>query len=288
MARFYLTTPIYYVNDVPHLGHAYTTVNADAIARWHRLCGEEVRLVTGTDEHGRKISEAASMHGVEPQEWVDRTSQRFREAWDLLEVAADRFVRTTEPRHELAVQRFLGAIYDNGFIELGTFEGLYCVACEAYYGHDELDDGNCPVHGRPVELMKEENYFFKLSAFQDRLLQWYESHPNAVAPESRRNEALGFIRGGLQDISITRTSIDWGIRVPWDPAHVFYVWFDALVGYLTGIDFDSGDDEFAPWWAASHHLLGKDIVRFHAVWWPAMCMAAGIDPPQRLFVHGWL
>jgi methionyl-tRNA synthetase len=286
--RFYLTTPIYYVNDIPHLGHAYTMVNADAISRWHRLLGDDVLFLTGTDEHGLKVARAAEQNGMTPQEWTDRTSRRFVEAWEQLEMSNDRFIRTTDPRHHSAVAELLSRIHDNGYIHLDSYRGPYCVGCEAYYGPDELVDGCCPVHGVPVDEVEEENYFFALSRFGDRLLEWYETNPNAVMPESKRNEAIGFIRGGLKDISITRTSIDWGVKVPWDPAHVFYVWYDALVNYVTAIGFGSDDSNFAHWWPAVHHLIGKDILRFHCVWWPAMCMAAGIDPPKSIFVHGWL
>ncbi len=288
VAPFYLTTPIYYVNDAPHLGHAYTTVNADALARWHRLVGDDVWFLTGTDEHGLKVAQAAAANGVEPQEWVDRTSRRFVAAWGDLDISYDDFVRTTEPRHHRAVGAMLGAIRDNGHIYLGSYEGLYCVACEAYYGPAELVEGRCPVHGRPVEVVKEDNYFFALSRFQEQLVAWYEANPEAVGPEARRNEALAFIRAGLEDISITRTSLTWGVPVPWDPAHVFYVWYDALVNYVTAIGYGCDAARFERWWPAVHHLIGKEITRFHCVWWPAMCMAAGIEPPAAVFVHGWL
>ncbi|MHB1487515.1 MAG: methionine--tRNA ligase [Acidimicrobiales bacterium] len=288
MARFLLTTPIYYVNDAPHAGHAYTMVAADALARWHRQAGDNVMLVTGTDEHGLKVAQAAEANGVTPREWSDRMSGRFQEAWGILDITADDFIRTTEDRHHQAVRAFLQAVYDNGFIELGRYKGLYCVGCEAYYAESELIAGNCPIHDRPVEEVEEENYFFKLSAFEEKLLDWYQSNPEVVLPEAKRNEALGFIRGGLQDISITRTSIDWGVEVPWDPKHVFYVWYDALINYVTAIGYGVDQERFEAWWPAVHHLLGKDILRFHCVWWPAMCMAAGIDPPAHLFVHGWL
>jgi len=287
--RFYVTTPIYYVNDAPHVGHAYATVNADAVARWHRLAGDDVRFVTGTDEHGQKVAQAAAEHGMTPQAWADSLAPRFAQAWADLDVANDDFVRTTEPRHRLAVQRFLQRIYDNGYIETGTYAGWYCVGCEAYKDEDDLLPGRvCPDHHRPVEWMEQDNYFFRLSAFADRLVQWYEDYPGAVRPESKRNEALSFIKGGLQDISITRTSIDWGVPVPWDAGHVFYVWSDALVNYLTAIGYDQGDVGLEQWWPAVHHLIGKEIIRFHCVWWPAMCMAAGIDPPAHLQVHGFL
>ncbi|HEY8527316.1 MAG TPA: methionine--tRNA ligase [Acidimicrobiales bacterium] len=289
MARFYVTTPIYYVNDVPHVGHAYTTVTADALARWHRLCGDETFFLTGTDEHGLKVQRAAEANGVSPKEWADRTSERFRDTWKLLDISNDDFIRTTEPRHHTAVQTFLQRVYDNGHIELGTYEGLYCVSCEAYYTADELLDGElCPIHRRPVEQVREENYFFKLSRFTQPLLDWYAEHPDFVRPESKRNEALGFIKGGLDDFSISRTSISWGVPLPWDPAHVTYVWYDALINYVTAIGYGSDDERFGAWWPSVHHLIGKDILRFHCVYWPAMLLAAGIEPPHRIAVHGYL
>ena len=288
MARFYVTTPIYYVNDAPHIGHAYTTVTADAVARWHRLVGDEVLFVTGTDEHGLKVQRAAEANGLTPKEQADRYSARFREAWELLDISNDDYIRTTEPRHHHAVQALMQAAYDNGWIYSGTYEGLYCVDCEAYYTEADLVDGLCPVHKRPIELMSEENYFFRLSAFTDQLVEWYSDHPDAVVPESRRNEALGIIKGGLQDISITRSALDWGVRVPWDDRHVFYVWYDALINYATVAGYGSDGAAFAKWWPVVHHLLGKDILRFHCVYWPALCMAAGIEPPHSLSVHGYL
>ena len=288
MPPYYLTTPIYYVNDAPHVGTAYTTVNADALARWHRLLGDDVWFMTGTDEHGAKIVEAAEANETTPKEWTDRTSARFVEAWSRLDIANDDFIRTTEPRHYEVVQQFLQRIYDNGFIELGPYSGLYCVSCEDYYLEDQLVDGKCPVHGRPVIEMKEDNYFFKLSQFEERLLDYYESHPDFVRPTSKRNEALGFIRGGLRDVSITRTSFTWGVPVPWDSGHVFYVWYDALINYLTVAGYGGDPAVFEARWGAAHHLIGKDILKFHCVWWPAMCMAAGIAPPEEIFVHGYL
>ncbi len=288
MPPYYLTTPIYYVNDAPHVGTAYTTVNADALARWHRLLGDDVWFMTGTDEHGAKIVEAAEANGATPQQWTDRTSERFVEAWRALGIGYDDFIRTTEPRHYKVVQAFLQRIYDNGFIELGLYSGLYCVSCEDYYTEEQLVDGKCPVHGRPVIEMQEDNYFFKLSAFEQRLLDYYEEHPDFVRPVSKRNEALGFIRGGLRDVSITRTSFSWGVLVPWDSGHVFYVWYDALINYLTVAGYGADEDRFARLWGSAHHLIGKDILKFHCVWWPAMCMAAGIEPPAEIFVHGYL
>ena len=291
MPPYYLTTPIYYVNDAPHVGTAYTTVNADALARWHRLLGDDVWFMTGTDEHGAKIVEAAEANGTTPKEWTDRTSARFVEAWRRLDISNDDFIRTTEPRHYEVVQQFLQRIYDNGFIELGSYSGLYCVSCEDYYTEDQLVDGKCPVHGRPVIEMKEDNYFFKLSQFEQRLLDYYDSHPDFVRPTSKRNEALGFIRGGLRDVSITRTSFTWGVPVPWDSGHVFYVWYDALINYLTVAGYGGDPAVFEARWGAAHHLIGKDILKFHCVWWPAMCMAAGHraargDLRARLPAHG--
>ncbi|MDH3707545.1 MAG: methionine--tRNA ligase [Acidimicrobiia bacterium] len=288
MARIYLTTPIYYVNDVPHVGHAYTTLNTDAVARWHRLLGDEVFFLTGTDEHGLKVTRSAEEQGRTPLEQADQTSVRFREAWDLLDISNDDFIRTTEPRHHIAVQELLTRVYDNGYIEKAVYEGAYCVSCEAYYTDDELLDGDCPIHKRPVEQMREDNYFFRLSAFADRLEAWLTDQPDAVTPEGYRNEALGLIRQGLDDISISRTSIDWGVPVPWDDGHVFYVWYDALINYATAVGFGTDDERFATWWPVTHHVLGKDILRFHCVYWPAMLLAAGIEPLPRFHVHGFL
>lgn len=289
MGRFYITTPIYYVNDVPHIGHAYTTVTADALARWHRLIGDDVFFLTGTDEHGLKVQRSAEANGLTPIEQADRTSARFRQTWESLDITEDDFIRTTESRHHQASAALLQAVYDNGWIELGTYAGWYCVNCEAYYTEDDLLSGNlCPLHNRPVEWLEEDNYFFKLSAFTDRLLEWYGDFPGAVIPESKRNEAIGLIKSGLRDISITRTSIRWGVPVPWDAEHVFYVWYEALTNYTTAIGYGIDPERFEAWWPDVHHLIGKDILRFHCVYWPALLMAAGIDPPKRLAVHGFL
>jgi methionyl-tRNA synthetase len=285
---FYVTTPIYYPNDVPHIGHAYTTVAGDALTRWRRLWGDDVLYLTGTDEHGLKLQRAAEANGISPQAMVDRTSAQFREAWDLLDIKYDDFIRTTEPRHHIAVSQFLQAIYDAGDIELGVYEGLYCVPCEAYYTEEELNDGRCPIHDRPVERVTEENYFFKLSRFEDRLLAHYEAHPEAVQPDTRRNEVLGFIKSGLRDFSMSRTSINWGIPLPWDPKHVAYVWADALFNYCTAVGYGTNPERFSHYWPADYHLVGKDILRFHAVYWPAMLMSAGLEPPKCVFAHGWL
>ena len=286
--RYYVTTPIYYVTDAPHIGHAYSTVTADALARWHRLLGEDVFFLTGTDEHGLKILRAAEAQGVTPQALADDNAERYRSAWQLLEISNDDFIRTTDGRHHTAVRTFLQAVYDNGDIELRTYEGLYCVACEAYYTEDEAPGGECPIHRRPLELLQEENYFFLLSRYEQRLLDWYAAHPEGVYPDSRRNEVLGFIKGGLQDISISRSSFDWGVTLPWDPKHVAWVWFDALPNYITAAGYGSDDERFRGWWPADTHLVGKDIIRFHAVYWPAMLMAAGLEPPRTVAAHGWL
>lgn len=287
---FYITTPIYYPNDVPHIGHAYTSVAVDFIARYHRLRGEQVFHLTGVDEHGLKLQRAAEAAGMDPQAWVDSIDPKWREVWARLDIAYDDYIRTTEPRHQTAVAKLLEAVRANGRddIYLGTYEGLYCVSCEAYYVEDDLVDGNCPVHDRPVELMREENYFFRLSAYADRLLEHYEANPRAVQPETRRNEVLSLIRGGLHDFSISRTSFDWGIPLPWDPSHVCYVWFDALTNYITAAGYAEDPERFGQVWPANVHLMAKEIVRFHAVYWPAILMAAGVAPPEQVWVHGYL
>ena len=286
---FYITTPIYYPNDVPHIGHGYTTVAADVLARYHRLRGDDVLFLTGTDEHGQKIQRVAVEAGKDPQAFVDEMEPRWREVWDRLEISFDDYIRTTEDRHAAAVAKLLNAVHDNGRddIYVGTYEGLYCVSCEAYYTEDELVEGKCPIHGRPVERMSEQNYFFRLSAYQDRLLQHYEEHPEAVQPDVRRNEVLSLVKGGLRDFSISRTSFDWGIPIPWDPRHITYVWFDALTNYITAAGYGTDEERFERYWPALH-LIGKDIIRFHAVYWPAMLMAAGVEPPRQVFAHGFI
>ncbi len=288
--KFFLSTPIYYVNDAPHIGHAYTTVIADALARWHRLLGDDVFFLTGTDEHGLKVAQSAEEAGVTPQEQADRNATRFRGAWELLGISNDDFIRTTEPRHHDAVQALLSRIKDNGDIELDTYEGPYCVSCEAYYQDSELVDGTfCPIHtGKPVTRLKEENWFFRLSRYEQRLLDWIESNPGVIEPEGKRNEVLGFIRQGLDDVSITRTSLSWGVPVPWAPGHVFYVWYDALINYATAVGYGTDPERFEAWWPHATHLIGKEIIRFHCVYWPAMLLAAGLQPPKRVQVHGWL
>ncbi|HET6214055.1 MAG TPA: class I tRNA ligase family protein, partial [Micromonosporaceae bacterium] len=272
-AEMYLTTPIYYVNDVPHLGHAYTTVLADALVRAERLYGRPARLVTGTDEHGLKVQRAAESAGVAPATFAASTAARFRSAWDRLGIGYDDFVRTTSGRHRAVVEELLQSVYDRGFVELGRYRGRYCVGCEAY-----VAEPVCPIHRRATDEVSEENYFFRLSALESPLRAWLAGHPDVIRPAVRRNEALGLLRDGLADFSISRTSIDWGVPLPWDPKHVAYVWFDALGAYLTGADGQ---------WPA-HHLIGKDILRFHAIYWPAILLAAGLAPPARITVHGFL
>jgi methionyl-tRNA synthetase len=293
---FYITTPIFYVNDVPHIGHAYTEVAADVLARWHRQAGDNTWLLTGTDEHGQKILRTAVANDVTPQAWAD---QLVEKAWKPLlrtiNVSNDDFIRTTDERHETAVGKFLQKLFDDGHIYSGEYEGYYCVGCEEYKQADELEPGSgefagqlvCRIHGRPVELLKEKNYFFRMSAFQDRLLELYQTRPDFVQPESVRNEVIQFVKNGLYDLSITRSSFDWGIKVPWDDSHVVYVWFDALLNYITAIGWGSDDTEFQRRWPAVH-IVGKDIARLHSVLWPSMLMAAGLPVPERVFGHGWL
>jgi len=288
---FYITTPIYYPNDVPHIGHAYNAVATDFIARYHRLRGEEVFHLTGTDEHGLKLQRAAEAAGLDPQQWVDDMEPKWREVWARLDIAYDDYIRTTQERHQRVVQKLLTAVHENGRDDIykGSYEGLYCVSCEAYYVEDDLLDGQlCPIHERPVELLVEENYFFRLSAYTDRLLTHYEEDPSRIEPETRRNEVLSLIRSGLQDFSISRTSFSWGVPIPWDPEHICYVWFDALSNYITAAGYADDPERFARVWPADIHLIGKDILRQHAVYWPAMLMAAGVEPPTQVWAHGFL
>ena len=295
---YYVTTPIYYVNDAPHIGHAYTTVAGDVLTRWHRQRGEDVWYLTGTDEHGQKVLRSAEANGAGPQEWVDRL---VNDAWlpvlDLLEIANDDFIRTTEDRHARRVQAFLQRLYDQGDIYEGSYSGPYCIGCEEFKLPGDLiegDDGQqlCPIHSRPVETVSETNWFFRLSEYTQPLLEHYRAHPEAVEPVSARNEVVSFIEQGLTDLSISRSSFDWGIPIPWDPSQVTYVWFDALLNYATAIGYGEDDQrlrqQFASTWPADVHLVGKDILRFHAVIWPAMLMAAGLPLPGQVFAHGWL
>lgn len=289
---FYLTTPIYYVNSVPHLGTAYTTIAADALARYRRMAGDDVRFLTGLDEHGQKVAQAAAEAGVTPQEWTDSIAPKFLETWRLLDISNDDFIRTTEPRHEIGAQRFLQVLHDGGHLYKGHYEGWYCVPEETFFAEDQLVEGKCPDCGREVQFVREDNWFFRLSAFQDTLLEYYEAHPDFVQPETRRNEVVSFVKGGLKDLSISRTTFTWGIPLPFDPEHVMYVWFDALLNYVTAVGYGSDDAEktaeFAKHWPADYHFVGKDIIRFHCVIWPAMLMAARLPLPKHVFAHGFL
>ncbi len=288
MAKFSLTTPIYYVTAKPHLGHAYTTIVGDALARWHRLLGDDVHFLTGTDEHGLKVQQAAEAAGQTPREFVDSIAPLYEQAWRKLNISNDDFIRTTEPRHYAGVEKLLQACYDAGDIELDVYTGLYCVACEEYYTEEELTDNLCPIHKRPVDYVEEENYFFRLSRFEQRLLDHYAAHPEAMKPEFRGNEAIGLIRSGLRDFSISRASLKWGIPLPWNAEHVAYVWFDALTNYLSAVGYGSDDQRFSEWWPVDYHLIGKDIVRHHCVYWPAMLLSAGIELPKGWGIGGWL
>ena len=295
-SSFFIATPIFYVNDVPHIGHAYTEVAADVLSRWMRQSGIPTWFLTGTDEHGQKIMRTAMANGVSPKEWADRlVEQAWKPLLETLNLANDDFIRTTEERHESAVKKFLTLLHDKGFIYQGEYEGFYCVGCEEYKAPSDLEEGSaefageklCPIHGRPVEVLKEENYFFQMSQFQDRLLALYQERPDFIQPASVRNEIIAFVNRGLEDLSISRSNIDWGIELPFDSKHVTYVWFEALLNYITATGWGSDDKSFAAKWPAIQ-LVGKDIARFHAVIWPAMLMAAGLEPPKMVFAHGWL
>lgn len=288
---YYITTPIYYVNDQPHIGHAYTTLACDVLARWKRLDGFEVMFLTGTDEHGQKVEKAAADAGVAPQVFTDRVSQHFRDMNVAMGISNDDFIRTTEARHAASCQELWRRLEANGEIYLGGYEGWYAVRDEAFYDESELKAGpngeKLAPTGAPVEWVVEPSYFFRLSAWQDRLLKFYEDHPDFIGPNTRRNEVLGFVKGGLKDLSISRTSFSWGIKVPGDDAHVMYVWLDALTNYITAAGFPDENAENWRFWPADLHMVGKDILRFHTVFWPAFLMAAGIAPPTRVFAHGW-
>ena len=286
--KFSATTPIYYVTAKPHLGHAYTTIVTDAVCRWHRLCGDDVHLLTGTDEHGLKVQQYADAAGKTPREFVDEIAPLYADAWRQLDVKYDDFIRTTEDRHKRGVLKLLQACYDAGDIEVDVYRGHYCVACEAYYVEEELVDGNCPIHKTKAAYVEEENYFFRLSRFEQRLLDWYDKHPDAISPNFRRNEVIGFIKGGLNDFSVSRKTLKWGIPLPWDDQHVTYVWFDALSNYITAHGYGTNDQQFAERWPVDWHFIGKDIIRFHCVYWPAMLMSAGIEPPKGWAVGGFL
>src|SRR5438309_2594473 len=290
-SKFYITTPIYYVNARPHIGHAYTTIVCDAIARRKRMLGFDTYFLTGTDEHGQKIERSATAAGKTPKQFADEVSSLFRQLFERMNISNNDFIRTTEPRHQRGAQELFRRLKDKGFIYKGTYTGQYCVYDELYV--DAAGPGApCPECGRPTETVSEENYFFKLSAFQDRLLQLYHDQPGFICPETRRNEVISFVRSGLRDLSVTRSTFRWGVPVPDDPGHVIYVWLDALSNYCTAIGFGSPDkadqERFQHYWPADVHMIGKEIVRFHCVYWPAFLMAAGLDLPKSIVAHGWL
>lgn len=285
---FYISTPIYYPSDRLHVGHAYCTTAADAIARFRRLQGKEVLFLTGSDEHGQKIESIARAKGEHPKAYVDKIVASFKDLWKRLNISYDDFVRTTDERHVKVVQDVFQKLYDNGDIYKGEYEGWYCTPCEAFWLERQLDNGNCPDCGRPVHLVREESYFFKMSKYQDRLLEYIENNPDFIMPDSRRNEMINFIKSGLEDLSVSRTTFDWGIPVPMDEKHVIYVWIDALSNYLTGAGYSQDDEKFAKFWPADIHLVGKEIMRFHTIIWPIMLMALGFELPKQVFGHGWL
>jgi methionyl-tRNA synthetase len=287
---YYVTTPIYYVNAQPHLGHAYTTIAADVLARHMRQRGEEVFFLTGTDEHGEPVALAAESEGVTPKELADRNAARFEALMPQLEASNDFFIRTSDPRHGERVQQVMQRVHDNGHTYLGTYEGWYCPRCADFKSENEIAEGNtCPIHHIPLDREQEENWFFRLSTFQEPLERLFAERPDFVAPAARFNEARSFVEQGLRDVSLSRGKLTWGVPVPWDPNHVFYVWFDALLNYYTALGFArDGDDVTDTFWPPAVHLIGKDILKFHAIYWPALLMAAELELPQRLFVHGFL
>lgn len=286
---FYVSTPLYYVNGEPHIGHAYTTIAADVLARYKRLCGYDVFFLTGTDEHGQKIAFSAEEATMEPQAFTDMMVKVFTDLWKTLNISYDDFIRTTEVRHTKAVQKFIQELYQKGDIYLAPYEGWYCIPCETYWVESQLDENkNCPSCGRTTELIKEQNYFFRLSKYSDKLLEHIEKNPQFILPESRRNEIVSFIQSGLIDQSISRTSFTWGIPVPFDKKHVMWVWYDALLNYITAPGYGRDEDKFNRYWPCQWHLIGKEILRFHAVIWPAMLMAANLHLPKHIFAHGWL
>jgi methionyl-tRNA synthetase len=290
--RYYVTTPIYYVNDVPHIGHAYTSLACDVMARFKRLDGYDVMFLSGTDEHGQKVAKSAASAGIDPQAFTDKVSQNFRELLKALNVSNDDFIRTTEPRHKKGCQVLWDELVKRGEIYLGKYAGWYAVRDEAYYGEDELTTtpGGKKIapSGAECEWVEEPSYFFKLSAWGDRLLEFYDRNPDFILPTTRRNEVVSFVKSGMRDLSVSRTAMNWGVPVPGEPDHVMYVWLDALTNYLTGVGYPNTDDpKYKEFWPADLHMVGKDIVRFHAVYWPAFLMAAGLPVPRRIFAHGW-
>ena len=288
--KAYITTPIYYVNDIAHIGHAYTTIIADTLARYSRMTGLDTFFLTGTDEHGQKIEEAAKARGKSPQEYADEISKKFKDLWDEFDISYDKFIRTTDENHMKGVQKAFLTMYNNGDIYKDTYKGHYCISCETFFPEIQLVDGEfCPECGKPTSVVEEESYFFKLSAYEDKLLEWYKDNPDCILPRSKRNEVIRFVEGGLQDLSITRTSFDWGVKLPKeinDPDHVMYVWLDALMNYVTALGYGT-DEALMDYWPARIHLIGKDILRFHAIYWPAFLMSLGLPLPKHIGAHGW-
>jgi methionyl-tRNA synthetase len=286
--NLYITTPIYYVNDKPHIGHAYTSIACDVLARFARIDGRNVKFLTGTDEHGQKVEKSAANAGVEPQDFTDMVSESFRELTHLINLSNDDFIRTTEERHINAASAMWNKLLDSGDIYMGSYSGWYSVRDEAFYAQSELINGMAPT-GAPVEWVEEPSYFFRLSKYGDKLLEFYEQNPDFIAPESRRNEVISFVKGGLHDLSISRTTFNWGVKVPNEPSHVMYVWLDALTNYLTAVGFPENSDDFNNFWQNAEvlHVVGKDILRFHAVYWPAFLMSANLPLPSRIYAHGW-
>lgn len=288
MNTFYITTPIYYVNDVPHIGHAYTTIAADVLARHHRQLGDDVFFLTGTDEHGNPAARAAQKRGLSPTEHVNEMVVKFQQLARTVNATNDFFIRTTDNEHCEAVQSFIQQLYEKGDIYLKSYSGLYCSSCETFYQEKDLVGGKCPDHGTVPDLIEEENYFFRLSRYQQALLDFYDGHPDFVKPTTRFNEARSFIDQGLEDISISRATLDWGIPIPWDRKQVVYVWVDALLNYITALQYARPENLVSRYWPADYHLMAKDILKFHAVIWPALLMASGYDLPRHLFIHGYL
>ena len=284
---FYVTTPIYYVNDVPHIGHAYTTVAGDVLARYKRLMGHEVYFLTGSDEHGQKVEKAATTAGETPLELADRVVKRFQALWERLGISHTDFIRTTQERHKKCVANIFKNILDKGDIYLGEYEDWYCTPCETFWPETQLIENRCPDCNRPVEKLKEESYFFRMSKFQQALLDHIEAHPDFIQPKSKRNEIISFVKEGLRDLSVSRTTFSWGIPVPGNDKHVIYVWFDALTNYISALGYPDATPEYQRFWPASVHLIGKDILRFHTVYWPTFLMAAGLPLPEKVFAHGW-
>jgi len=286
----YITTPIYYVNDVAHIGHAYTTIIADMLARYSRLTGANTYFLTGTDEHGQKIAQSAELRGKTPKEYADEVSGKFRTLWDDFDISYDKFIRTTDEQHKLGVQHAFKKMYDKGDIYKGEYEGFYCVSCETFFTEKQLvDEQFCPDCGRPTSIVKEESFFFKLSAYEDRLIKWYEENEDCILPRAKKNEIVNFVKGGLRDLSISRTSFDWGVKLPEsmnEPKHVMYVWLDALINYISALGYGTDEKEMSHW-PASIHLVGKDILRFHAIYWPAFLMSLDLPLPKHIAAHGW-